>query len=226
MAIKPTAFLIAGKTLKEIIWNPYVYVPYAIVAVANAMMPIHPWMNFPAVIAITAGHIWYWRRNWNFLYQKHEFDEEVNYRKSQNAELKNRFANQTNEKIPPSHRAGMVAALQTKAEIELQIFEDGNITFREHELLETIEQTINQMIEVLETATEKEPPPEFSAALDILLEINKNFQHVTRPVFPTDEENHTNVKTELAESTKALKSRIEEATRIRSIAIETREKVQ
>jgi hypothetical protein len=226
VAIKPTASLIAGKTLKEIIWNPYVYVPYAVLAVTNAIMPIHPWMNIPAAIAITAGHIWYWRRNWDFLYQKHEFNEEVSYRKSQNAELKKRFDSQTSDKIPPSHRAGMVAALQAKAEIELQIFEDGNITFREHELLETIEQTIHQMIEVLETATSKEPPAEFSAALDILMEIRKNFQHVTRPVFPTTEENHTNVKTELAESTKALKNRIDEATRIRSIAIETREKTQ
>lgn len=225
MAIKPTASLIAGKTLKEIIWNPFVYAPYALVAVGNAMMPVSPWLNIPALLAITVGHIWYWRRNWNSLYQKHEFEEEADYRKVQNAELKQRFG-QTGENIPPSHMAGMLAALQAKIEIEQKILEDGNITLREHELLETIEQTVNQMIQVMENATTEGPPDEFSDALNILIEINKNFQHITRPVFPTTEETQTTVRRELAESTKALKNRMEEANRIRSIATETREKIQ
>ena len=225
MAKKPTASLIAGKTLKEIIWNPSVYAPYALVAVGNAMMPVSPWLNIPALLAVTAGNIWYWRRNWNCLYQKHEFEEEANYRKTQNAELKQRLGGDAGQEIPPRHVADMLAALQAKIEIEQKILEDGNITLREHELLETIEQTVNQMIQVIENATAS-PPAEFSDALNILVEINKNFQHITRPVFPTTEETQTNVRRELAESTKALKNRMEEANRIRAIATETREKIQ
>lgn len=224
MAIKPTASLIAGKTLKEIIWNPFVYAPYTLVAVGNAMMPVSPWLNISALLAVTVGHIWYWRRNWNLLYQKHEFEEEANYRKIQNAELKQRFS--TREEIPSSHMAGMLGALQAKIEIEQKILEDGNITLREHELLETIEETVSQMIQVIENATTGPPPAEFNDALNILIEINKNFQHITRPVFPTTEETQTTVRRELAESTKALKNRMEEANRIRSIATETREKIQ
>lgn len=225
MAIKPTASLIAGKTLKEIIWNPFVYAPYALVAVGNAMMPVSPWLNIPALLAVTAGHIWYWRRNWNSLYQKHEFEEEANYRKIQNAELRQRFSSGA-PGIPPNQVAGMLAALQAKIEIEQKILEDGNITLREHELLETLEQTVGQMIQVFENSTTAPLPAEFDDALHILTEINKNFQHITRPVFPTTEETQTTVRRELAESTKALKNRMEEANRIRSIATETREKIQ
>lgn len=226
MAIKPTASLIAGKTLKEIIWNPFVYAPYALVAVGNAMMPVSQWLNISALLAVTAGHIWYWRRNWNFLYQKHEFEEEAKYRKIQNAELKQKFNTEARKDMPSNHMAGMLAALQAKIEIEQKILEDGNITLREYELLETIEQTVSQMILVIENATTGPPPSEFSDALNILIEINKNFQHITRPVFPTTEETQTTVRRELAESTKALKNRMEEANRIRSIATETREKIQ
>jgi hypothetical protein len=226
MATKPTASIVAGKTLKEIIWSPFVYAPYAAVAIANALMPVPAWMNIPALVAITAGHVWYWKRNWNFLYQKHEISSEVTYRNEQYSELANRLSSTAPTLINARYLGAIASAATAKAEIEQKIFSDGNITQRERELLETIELTITQMVQILDTAKSQNPPEEFIDALETLLELNKNFQRFTRPVFPTDEEHHTNIKSGLAESTKALKARMDEANRIRSIATETRQKIQ
>lgn len=226
MANKPTASLIAGKTLKEIIWSPFVYAPYTAVAIGNALMPVPAWMNIPAILAITAGHVWYWKRNWNFLYQKHEISAEITYRQEQNSELKQRLANKPSTLTNTAYLTAIDTALAAKAEIEQKIFSDQNITQRERELLETIELTITQMVQILEIAKSHQPPEEFTDALATLLELNKEFQRFTRPVFPTDEEHHTNIKSGLAESTAALKARMDEANRIRSIVTETRQKVQ
>ena len=224
-ASKPSAATVASKTLAEIVWNPFVYMPYTAVALGNAVVPVPFWMNIPAVLGITAGHIWYWKRNWNFLYRKHELAEEVKYRRAQNLEIREPLGGDLLSKVRASYLFAIGDALKAKEEIEAKVFSDGLVSSRERDILETVEMTVRQMIQVMNKTEEGPPPAEFEDALATLLELNKDFQNIARPVFISEEENQSSLKNGLAESTQALKNRMEEANRIRAIATETREKI-
>jgi len=217
---KPNAAIVSGKTLKDIIWNPVVYLPFTGIAVANAALPVPAWMNIPAVFAVVVGQILYWKRNWNFLYRKHETDEELAYRKFQNAEMSARIGTVREKAWAP----GLVRAMELKSEIERQIFADGWIFPKERELLDIIESTVEQMIAEADSTTSNRPSQEFTEALQTLEELNTNFNFVTRPLSPTEEEKKRLIENGLAESVKTLKNRMEEATQIRRIVNETKEK--
>ena len=217
---KPNAAIVSGKTLKDIIWNPIVYLPFTGIAVANAALPVPAWMNIPAVVAVLVGQILYWKRNWNFLYRKHETEEEIAFRKLQNAGMSVRIG--TVREQAWTH--GLARAMVLKSEIERQIFADGWIFPKERELLDLIESTVEQMIAEAHSTATNQPSQEFTEALQTLEELNANFNFVTRPLSPTEEEKKHLIENGLAESVKTLKNRMEEATQIRRIVNETKEK--
>jgi hypothetical protein len=217
---KPNAAIVSGKTLKDIIWNPVVYLPFTGIAIANAALPVPAWMNIPAVVAVVVGQILYWKRNWDFMYRKHESEEEVVYRKFQNAGMAARIDSVREQAWTP----GLFRAMELKSEIERRIFADGCIFPKERELLDIIGSTVEQMIAEADSTGNNRPSREFTEALQTLEELNNNFDFVTRPLSPTEEEKKHLIENGLAESVKTLKNRMEEATQIRRIVNETKEK--
>lgn len=216
----PNPTIIAGKTLKEILWHPIAYVPFAGLAVANAALPIPAWANIPLVLGAIVGEFAFWRKNWASIYEKYECQLEKAYREHFNETLV-----KTSIPYTESSRTTINAlkeAVALKADIEEKIFSDGHLNPKEKEILILLEETLLRMMETATDSKEKSLPAEIKDALDTLTELSTNFDEVVRPLNPSTEEREIQKKSGLAQSTQALKNRMEESKQVRRLIQEVK----
>lgn len=214
--VKPTASSVASKALWEIMTHPIAYAPFAGIVGVNVFFPLPWWVNAPATLTAAALEFAWWKRNWKFLFEKHEAALEIKYRKAFNA-LGRSMVPDTNRVT----RDALEAIIEVKAEIEGKIFEDNRLNAKERELLELLEETTIQAFETARNAATDTVPPEIAEALETLRELSRNFGTVLRPLTPTESEKAAQTRETLAQTTQTLRHRMEESAQVRRIVEET-----
>ena len=227
---KPNPAVVAGRTFKEILLHPITYAPAAAVAVANAIIPIAWWANLPLVITSIIGEVIFWKGNWTPIYEKHE------------AEIQGAHSKRFNEEILQSvwRNKGPVRDLveemvQLKQQAEAAILADNRINTKEREILDILEETLlqtaeaaqeegtdNQLVGGSTGAWKTAVTQEMQEALATIRELVENLDSVLQPLNPTPEEKKMALQSGLAQSTQALRNRMEESRQVKRLIEEAK----
>lgn len=207
---KPNPAIIAGKTFKEIFLHPITYTPTAAIAVANALVPIAWWANLPLIVVAVAGEILFWRRNWTPIYERHEAEEEAAHAKVFNQEILNSIA-----RIRGPVWDLVEGMVRLKEQAEACMLADKRINTKEREILDILEDTL---IQTAESAAENSTvTQEMKEAADAIKELVAELDSVLQPLNPTPEEKKVALQSGLAQSTQALRNRMEESRQVKKL---------
>ena len=214
--IQPSPTSIAGRAFAEILRNPIFYVPCGGLVVANTMLAVPLWANIPLLFLSLGGEIAFWRKNWSSIYERHECDMEKTYRHHLNNLAKSKIS----PELPRDVAKILQHCLLLKENIETKVFSDGRINAKKREILALIEETTIRIVAA--AADYKAPSLDINDALATLTELSENFDAVVRPLNPATEKLAIQTKSVLAQSTQALKNRMEESKQVRRLIEEVK----